>query len=149
MEIELCSLTNQRSNFRIEPVLQQTGHCIWRIIKEDQNCKRQDNVPKLTPLLHQGRNIKKVFFQWSDHPYTLPKLMAQWSMQLFFVFFSLIAWNGFWQFFLFFPIFGHNSRILEKCLVVRRVYPPYTLSGPTTKKYTFLCVFPQAFKTKT
>ena len=41
-----------------------------------------------------------------------------------------------------------NSPILEKkrffCLVVRGVYPPYTLSGPTTKKPTFLmCVFPK------
>ena len=26
------------------------------------------------------------------------------------------------------------------CLVVRRFYPPYTLSGPTTKNTTFLCV---------
>ena len=27
------------------------------------------------------------------------------------------------------------------CLVVRGVYPPYTLSGPTTKKPLFLFVF--------
>ena len=30
------------------------------------------------------------------------------------------------------------------CLVVSGVYPPYTLSGPTTKKNTFfMCVFPK------
>ena len=30
------------------------------------------------------------------------------------------------------------------CLVVRGVYPPYTLSGPTTKTNTFfMCVFPK------
>ena len=43
-----------------------------------------------------------------------------------------------------YQILGSNSRILEKevffCLVVRGVYPPYNLSGPTTKKITFLCV---------
>ena len=69
-------------------------------------------------------------------------------MPLFFLLFLslIIAWNGF------FRSFSHkfldlNSRSLEKkvffCLVVRGVYPPYTLSGPTTKKITFfMCVFP-------
>ena len=35
------------------------------------------------------------------------------------------------------------KRILRfYCLVVRGVYPPYTLSGPTTEKKNFMCVFP-------
>ena len=39
---------------------------------------------------------------------------------------------------------GEFSPFIEKkvvfCLVVGGVTPPYTLSGPTTKKTTFLCV---------
>ena len=39
---------------------------------------------------------------------------------------------------------GEFSPFIEKkvvfCLVVWGVYPPYTLSGPTTKKILFLCV---------
>ena len=38
------------------------------------------------------------------------------------------------------PYFRENMFF---CLVVMGVYPPYTLSGPTTKKNTFfMCVFP-------
>ena len=47
-------------------------------------------------------------------------------------------------FFFFIPIFGLKQPDFRKkvffCLVVRGVYPPYTLSGPTTKKTLFLCV---------
>ena len=60
-----------------------------------------------------------------------------------------IAWNRFWhnnrfwQFF-FFSIFGlKQPDFREKsvfCLVFRGVYPPYPLSGPTTKKNFLLCV---------
>ena len=59
----------------------------------------------------------------------------------FLLFFSLIiAWNGFWQFFFFFSIFWLKPP--DFCLVVRWVYPPYPLSGPTTKKtLLFMCVF--------
>ena len=39
---------------------------------------------------------------------------------------------------------GEFSPFIEKkvvfCLVVGGVTPPYTLSGPTTKKHFFLCV---------
>ena len=47
---------------------------------------------------------------------------------------------------IFSPIFGlkqldfREEKKVVFCLVVRGVYPPYTLSGPTTKKNTFLCV---------
>ena len=48
------------------------------------------------------------------------------------------------NFFFFFPIFGLKQPDFRKknvfWLVVRGVYPPYTLSGPTTKKKHFLCV---------
>ena len=62
-----------------------------------------------------------------------------------FFFCLIMAWNGLWQFFFFFPIFGlKQPDFREKkvffCLVVRGVYPPYTLSGTTTKKTFFLCV---------
>ena len=65
-------------------------------------------------------------------------------MPLFFLFFSLIiAWNGFSQFF-FFKIFGIKRP--DFCLVVRGLYPPYTLSGPITKKKLFfMCVFSNSF----
>ena len=33
----------------------------------------------------------------------------------------------------------HGQKVFF-CLVVRGVYPPYTLSGPTLKKHFFLCV---------
>ena len=43
--------------------------------------------------------------------------------------------------FFFFPNFlAEFSTKCFFCLVVRGVYPPYTRSGPTTKKTTFLCV---------
>jgi len=48
------------------------------------------------------------------------------------------------NFFFFFPIFGlKQPDFREKngfLLSGQEVYPPYTLSGPTTKKNTFLCV---------
>ena len=37
---------------------------------------------------------------------------------------------------------GFQRKIVVFCLVVRGVYPPYTLSGPTTQKKHFMCVFP-------
>ena len=57
-------------------------------------------------------------------------------------FFSLIiAWIGIWQFFFFFPIFVlKQPDFREKkffLLSGQGVYPPYTLSGPTTKKNIF------------
>ena len=46
--------------------------------------------------------------------------------------------------FFFFPNFlAEFSTKCFFCLVVRGVYPPYTRSGPTTKKNNFfMCVFP-------
>ena len=83
-----------------------------------------------------GRTTKVLPYihQWLSGPYFF-----------FFFFFSYnIALNGFWQFFLFLPNFwAKTAGVLKKriwCLVVRGVYPPYTLSGPTTKENTFLCV---------
>ena len=62
-------------------------------------------------------------------------------------FFFIIAWNGFCQFILFSPIFGlkqpdFREKKMFFCLVVRGVYPPYTLSGPTTKKNRFYVCLP-------
>ena len=57
--------------------------------------------------------------------------------------FLIIPWNGFWQFF-FNPIFGLKQPDFKGkggfLLMVRGIYPLYPLSGPTTKKGTFLCV---------
>ena len=60
----------------------------------------------------------------------------------FYLFFSLII-----ALTIFFPQFlGYKSQTLEKklvfCLVVRGVYPLYTLSGPTTKKNFFYVCLP-------
>ena len=72
----------------------------------------------------------------------------------FFFFFSLIiAWNGFWQFFLFSPIFGLKKPDFIKkkkvffCLVVRGVYPPYSYTNGFVVPATFfMCVFPNISK---
>ena len=57
-----------------------------------------------------------------------------------FCFFSLII-AGFCQLFLFLPNFWAKTAGVF-CLVVRGVYPPYTLCGPTTKKsHFFMCFF--------
>ena len=57
-----------------------------------------------------------------------------------------MAWNGFCHFFL--QFLGWKAEFIEKkvffLLSGQRVYPPYTLSGPTTKKTLFfMCVFPK------
>ena len=51
------------------------------------------------------------------------------------------------NFFFFFPILGLKQPDFRGnkwffCLVVRGVYPPYTLSGPTTKKHFFYVCLP-------
>ena len=92
---------------------------------------------------------KKVFFLVvGPLRFYLPYTNGLMVLPPFFLFFSLIiAWNGFWQFFLFLPNFWAKPAELKKkmffCLVARGVYPHYTLSGPTTKRNTFfMCVFP-------
>ena len=90
-------------------------------------------------------HIKKVFFFVVGPLRFYPPYTYGLEVHAIFFFFVLyvIAWNGFWQFYLFLPNFWADFR--EKkvflCWVVRGVYPPYTPSGPTTKKKHFLlCV---------
>ena len=82
-------------------------------------CIREDTHKKM--FFFSGRTTKDLpsIHQWLSGPCH------------FFFFLSYNGWNGFWQFFLFLPNFW---------LVVRGVYPPYTLSRPTTKTFFFLCV---------
>ena len=59
----------------------------------------------------------------------------------------IIAWNEFWIFFLFLPNFwAKTADFREKkvvfCLVVKGVYPHYTLVVRPLKKHFFMCVFP-------
>ena len=58
---------------------------------------------------------------------------------------TFLLLSNFANFFFFFQIFGlKQPDFREKkcffCLVVRGVYPPYTLSGPTTKKTLYFYV---------
>ena len=64
------------------------------------------------------------------------------------MFFLIMPETYFYNFFFFFPIFGLKQPNFRKkvffCLVVRGVYPPNILIGPTTKKkHFYMCVFPK------
>ena len=78
---------------------------------------------------------------------TLPTLMAQWSMPLLFCFQSYNSLKRIFTIF-FSPFFGLKKPDLQKkkCFFAQPsfflVYPPYTLSGPTTKKTFFYVCLP-------
>ena len=102
-------------------------HYFFCMVREDTHfCSGR--TTKVLPSLHQ----------WLSGP----------CHHLFFLLFLVLKWpeTDFDNFFFFFPIFGLKSRILEKkvgfWLVVRGVYPPYIISGPTTKKTLFYACLP-------
>ena len=103
-------------------------------------------TPEIFAGISKGRHIKKKFFFCGGTTKVLPSIRLSGPCPLFFT--LILALYGFRQFISIFPNFWLNFLHLsrKKCFFLLcgqgRVYPPFTLGGPITKKTFFYVCLP-------